>query len=239
MNRFSFHVAFLIAAGASALIAQNPSGPGSRPQKAAADSRQQGTVELLLVASSPATPRSARRPWPPSCRSRGANEAAIAKRLSHKEAGVRQAALRIFQLAVLKAPAAELTALTADQNDAVREAAVIYIAACRPPGWTATLLRVVSVDKHPSIRRQAIVGLGDSGDLSVVPDLTGLLAFVNDEYLARKVATALQSLTGETRGVDQAAWERWWVETGRERLSAQESARVERALQEARGANPK
>jgi hypothetical protein len=145
--------------------------------------------------------------------------------LADSEARRRIAAARLFLTAKVAPSAPALRPLLHDPDDTVRETGVLLYARLRPAGWIDELSLLLAHEREPRVLRQALVGLGGSGDLQVAPALVDWLALQQDDYLLDKGHAALRSLTGVDHGRDVAKWRSWWDQVGRARLAEQQRAR--------------
>ncbi|HMF12655.1 MAG TPA: HEAT repeat domain-containing protein, partial [Gemmataceae bacterium] len=104
----------------------------------------------------------------------------------------------------------ELTAALANGSPSVRRAAQETLAALSGPDLIRRLRKIAENSRAELPERQAaIVALGRCGRRLAVAALLDLLASDQDA-LRQTAAAALGNLSGQTHGLDQENWRRWW-----------------------------
>jgi len=134
----------------------------------------------------------------------------LTKALDSHDPCLRATVLQLWRRAPEKAPARRVVALLRDEDGDVREQAVLLYAAARPENWEADLMRILPRESDTRVKRQIVVSLGDSGNVACVPSLVDFLETAADEYLQKRAAAALLSLTQKRLGKDVPAWRAWW-----------------------------
>jgi HEAT repeat protein len=137
-------------------------------------------------------------------------EKPVANRLRSKEPSVRRLAVKL--LGDMKTKNLEpLVELKSDQDEQVRKHAVRAAAHIGGQEALSFCLDRARNDPAPSVRREAILRLGDCGDLEITPDLIEIAQDLEEDSHLREVAIrALSRLTRKPYGDDLERWRSWW-----------------------------
>lgn len=95
----------------------------------------------------------------------------------------------IFQVEVLRLPAAALTRWIADPDPDVRRRAALALGRLREPKEAASLLAAMAMDPDAGVRREAVFALGQTAETASV--LAGLWGRERDDRVRAAVAVAL------------------------------------------------
>jgi hypothetical protein len=136
----------------------------------------------------------------------------ISQGFRHELVRVRTASLRVFRLSPEPSIAESAMRLLRDQSAEVREEAVLLARKLAPPGYVSELLHVLAHEIEPRVIRQALSAIVSSHDLDAVEAIMDLMDRSADEYLQKKCADALRSLTGGAIKSNVEAWRDWWAE---------------------------